>query len=92
MPTGQRRDRAKSFLLVLRILKQTNPCMDCQKKYPHYVMEWDHREPGERLANATAWHTGKFLSELQKVDLLCANCHKARTWARRTFRQGLLGE
>lgn len=63
------------------------PCTDCGNQYPRYVMEWDHAR-GTKLFNIgsksyNSPHSKKLQDELAKCDLVCANCHKARTYYRR---------
>src|ERR1044072_1428607 len=60
------------------------PCMDCGVSYPTFVMDFDHR-PGEEkkgnigdmMAGGIPWE--KILEEIEKCDLVCANCHRFRT-------------
>lgn len=64
------------------------PCADCGNRFPWYVMEFDHRSPGDKvgdIANMKNYVTGlpKFLAELAKCDVVCANCHAARTHHRK---------
>lgn len=62
------------------------PCADCGRSYPHYVMEFDHpdgRGPNERTVSSftcAAWST--LQAEVAKCDVVCANCHRVRTWKR----------
>ncbi len=62
------------------------PCADCGEGYPHYVMDFDHVR-GEKLfaigsmSRATAVH--KLYAEIAKCDVVCANCHRQRTYERR---------
>ena len=70
---------------VLESIKTETPCSDCGVNYPHYVMEFDHR-PGEtKLASVATLCTSrtKMLAEISKCDIVCANCHATRTYARR---------
>jgi uncharacterized protein YcfJ len=60
--------------------------MDCQKKYPHYIMDFDHAR-GRKLATVGAmvgqgYSMEALRREIAKCDVVCANCHKARTYAR----------
>lgn len=78
--------RREERLQLVRNLKES-PCADCEQEYPFYVMEFDHRE-GEgkvdAIANLAANGSLKALfTELEKCDLVCANCHRARTYFRR---------
>lgn len=63
------------------------PCVDCHKRYPPWVMDFDHR-PGERkIAKVSAFiyfgSETKLLNEIAKCDPVCSNCHRIRTHNRR---------
>ena len=65
------------------------PCADCGQTFPFYVMDFDHR-PGEVKAFALANVAGqtrisaeRIQAEIAKCDVVCANCHRIRTWRRR---------
>jgi hypothetical protein len=73
-------------LEVLRALKEHTPCMDCRKNYPYYIMEFDHREPALKAADVDSLLCKRWeyiAAEVDKCDIVCANCHCARTWKRR---------
>lgn len=61
-------------------------CMDCGVKYPYYVMEFDHRNGDEKVDNISRlirYGTLKQIEvEIKKCDVVCANCHRARTYYR----------
>lgn len=66
--------------------KEMNPCQDCGKKYPHPVMEFDHVR-GEKVSNVgdilNRNHSrAQMWTEIDKCDLVCANCHRLRTHSR----------
>ena len=68
------------------------PCADCGRRYPHYVMDFDHR-PGEKKCFALASAMGqtrisaeRLRAEIAKCDVVCANCHRIRTHSRRKER------
>jgi hypothetical protein len=81
--------RGKYRVLMHTYLSEVKnrPCMDCDKRYPSYVMDFDHRE-GEIKTNEIArmivggWSKNKIETEIKKCDLVCANCHKIRTFER----------
>lgn len=90
------RHRAQHMLLVkrrkaeiveaIRQLKESTPCADCKKKYPHYVMDFDHI-PGKKKnfeMAAGKWNQGwgKLLAEIAVCEIVCANCHRERTQKR----------
>ena len=62
------------------------PCKDCGERYPTCVMDFHHRDPSEKeydiasAVNHIRVGKGKLRAELAKCDVLCANCHRIRTW------------
>ena len=85
----RRRPRAQvhaEFLAWYQALKR-GPCSDCGQTFTPEAMHWDHRPGTEKvrdLANLAANHARRLvLAEIEKCDLVCANCHAARTAARR---------
>lgn len=63
------------------------PCADCGKAYPPYVMDFDHVRGEKRgdVAHLTGRVSrGSLQEEIEKCDLVCANCHRERTFRRRT--------
>lgn len=66
---------------------KSKPCSDCHRTYPPYVMDFDHRDPSlkiDRIGALTyraSWTL--LLAELPKCDLVCANCHRIRTYQQR---------
>jgi hypothetical protein len=70
----------------LHLLKEKRGCFDCRNKFPHYVLEFDHR-PGEvKIDNVTRvlknYGTEMAWKEVSKCDVVCSNCHKVRTYMR----------
>ena len=64
------------------------PCADCGGRFPYYVMDFDHLpgfEKKEGVANmrhrTASWKA--VLEEIAKCELVCSNCHRARTWQRK---------
>jgi hypothetical protein len=59
------------------------PCADCGVRYPYYVMDFDHRDPSEKLFDISKCdRLGGFRQleiEIAKCDVVCANCHRERT-------------
>lgn len=74
------RKKKTEYLIKLR----EQPCKDCGNKFPYYVMEFDHLhdkvEPVTRLVSSS-WK--KLKTEIDKCEIVCANCHAIRTWKRR---------
>lgn len=79
-----RRARAQKIREMLRELKEILPCTDCGHKYPHYVMEFDHVRGVKKasVASLTAQRFTLVYRELDKCEIVCANCHRIRTFQR----------
>jgi hypothetical protein len=83
--TEYRRDHGK-LLAELR----TVPCFDCGRTFPYFVMQFDHRDATNKRY-VVAQMVGRvgtqtILDEVAKCDVLCANCHRERTYQRRCGR------
>ena len=78
-------------LAVLKALKELLPCVDCRRFYPYWCMDFDHvGKKGFALRTLVArarvpWLT--LLRELAHCEVICANCHRFRTFRRR-FERG----
>lgn len=72
-------------LKFIRTLKESVPCMDCNKKFPYYVMDFDHVTNDKSFEIST--NSGKSLEnikkEIEKCEIVCSNCHRIRTHKRR---------
>lgn len=79
---------ARAHVAWLDSLKEGKPCADCGRIYPPYVMEWDHL-PGAKKTlvlsdtRRAAFSKKRILAELEKCELVCANCHRERTFGER---------
>lgn len=68
---------------ALRALK-AGPCVDCNGSFQPCAMDFDHREPSKkvgkiaRLGFQASW--GEVLAEVAKCTLICACCHRLRTY------------
>lgn len=72
------------FTLILNLFKSTEPCVDCGKVYPWQCMEFDHCRGIKSRGVASLDSAGALLqqAEAEKCDLVCANCHRLRTYER----------
>jgi hypothetical protein len=74
----------------VREVKTGRPCADCGGRFHPAAMDFDH-QPGTKKVrggvSALARHgtTTKavLIREMWKCDLVCANCHRVRTFTRR---------
>ena len=75
--------RAQTMVAV-RELKDV-PCADCGESYPYYVMDFDHKENEIKVINISTavgrgWPLDRVMMEIEKCDVVCANCHRERSW------------
>lgn len=81
--TRDKRDKIKKYL---QEYKQGKSCVDCREEYPYYVLEFDHCRGVKEFTIADYRnHTEslqKIVEEISKCDVVCANCHKTRTYMR----------
>lgn len=67
-------------------LKEESGCVDCGEKYPHYMLDFDHLPGYEKVGSVTdifanySWEKG--MEELKKCEIVCANCHRIRSYER----------
>lgn len=70
-------------------LKTETPCTDCGIRYHYSVMDFDHVRGEKRypVSKIVAANIGfdYLLEELEKCDVVCANCHRLRTFARKVW-------
>lgn len=84
----EKNKRRKAELLDFTTSLKQKPCVDCGVQYPHYAMDFDHRDSKtkiETISNMAMHHATskkKILEEVSKCDLVCANCHRKRTYMR----------
>jgi hypothetical protein len=60
------------------------PCVDCGGIFPPCAMDFDHvADNKERNIAAMVGSSQRLiLEEVAKCELVCANCHRVRTWMR----------
>jgi hypothetical protein len=71
---------AKEFI---RRYKAARPCLDCGVSYPFYVMDFDHVRGTKRKEVSSLSTLKSIKAEIEKCDLVCANCHRHRTFSRK---------
>lgn len=87
------RDRNASQVAAIRALviaAKDRPCSDCGHKFHWFAMDLDHRNGADKSFSLSEAHRlGYALSvvalEIQKCDVVCAVCHRIRTYQRRTL-------
>lgn len=67
---------------MIRELKDGKPCTDCRAVYPYYVMDFDHLKAEAKIKDinflSSTGRIGALKIELEKCELVCANCHRER--------------
>ena len=85
---NKRRQRYVKIKKEIVYRLKDKPCVDCGKKYPHYVMDFDHKEGSKKTGNIAHlvsqnyFSREKLLAEINSCDLVCSNCHRIRTYNR----------
>lgn len=88
-----RRTQGENQGAWLSSLKEGRPCTDCGRVYPPEAMQWDHLPGLPKLGDISSLRGApreEVLAEIAKCELVCANCHAARTY-RRSGLYGRLG-
>lgn len=61
------------------------PCTDCHKKYPYYVMDFDHKDSNDKIGDIShmiSMSEKNLMNEVSKCEIVCANCHRIRTFGK----------
>jgi hypothetical protein len=83
------RERAEYLVKFFR----TRPCSDCGETDP-LVLEFDHlRDKSFNIAKGLRDHSwDAVLAEIDKCDVVCANCHRRRTALRAGFARAAIAQ
>lgn len=78
------RDRRSLVRRYMQEYKQSRGCMDCKIMYPYWILQFDHRPGSTKLGtiggNFISLHSFDVVkAEIEKCDVVCANCHADRT-------------
>lgn len=85
------KERKQRYIEERRTLLEklkNKPCDDCGIIYPPWVMDYDHRDGKTKIGNVSFLvfrklvNFDKIQEEIEKCDLVCANCHRERTYKR----------
>lgn len=89
-PTQRHRLIWRRQARVLNAMRRV-PCSDCGRRYPPCAMDFDHRAGEAKVAVVTEviGRSGlaRIFAEVAKCDIVCANCHRRRTYERRSERE-----
>lgn len=89
----QNRDRIYTKQLAVNELKESTPCMKCGLYWPSYVMDYHHRDRSTKIAGIAGMIKSntieKIMAEIEKCDLLCANCHRIKEHGPKIYLNGV---
>ncbi len=89
-----RNKRKKEMLRSVMREHKSKPCADCEGQFPFYVMDFDHREGEIKTSHVSRMiekmNLQKLLEEIEKCDVVCANCHRIRTYQRNQRFSGIV--
>lgn len=71
------------FLAAIKVA----PCLDCGGNFPPEAMDFDH-VMGTKIRTISNMHNfsrERVLQEIEKCELVCANCHRVRTKKRNSI-------
>ena len=79
---GRNREAINDYI---RSVKESTPCADCGNYYGYWIMDFDHLKDKSFSLSRHSHHTKKLETvkdEIAKCDVVCANCHRDRTYSR----------
>lgn len=77
----RRRADGISYKKSLVLEAKLGPCMDCGGDFAPYIMDLHHRDPKEKSFEVSKFSDksiSAIMDEIEKCDLVCANCHRER--------------
>jgi|SRR5271165_499867 len=84
-PDSRREYMAKRYAdrrALIDGIKLDRGCVDCGYREHACALDFDHRDPATKLftvAEGSHWKLNRLLSEIEKCDVRCRNCHAVRT-------------
>ena len=89
-PEKRSSKRKKEIQKMLADIKEKSGCVDCNQKFPYYILDFDHVY-GKKVANISGmlnyYSIEDIFKEVDKCEVVCANCHRSRTFERKKNRQ-----
>jgi hypothetical protein len=82
--------RRKRIIAWFTSLKTGKCCKRCPETHPA-CLEFHHRDGNSKVLEIAAmvsqgWSERKIVDEIEKCDLICANCHRKHHWVEREAR------
>jgi hypothetical protein len=83
---AQKRARIADLVVWMRDLKSA-PCADCGGRFHPAAMSFDHLPGSIKVLDIASivrrGSVGLAVTEMEKCEIVCANCHAIRTFERR---------
>lgn len=83
-----RKARTEKAIEYVNAIKAAGRCSDCRRKFPPVAMDFDHvyGKKTKEIAILVGWGTpvDKIKKEIDKCELVCANCHRIRSFTKDT--------
>lgn len=83
-----KKKKRSSYRKYLQEVKEATPCADCKENFPYYIMDFDHLPGTEKKFEIGGANSATSLQalkdEIAKCEVVCANCHRHRTFMRQT--------
>jgi hypothetical protein len=77
------KERASKINEYLSVIK-SKPCTDCHNIYHPVCMDFDHIYGKEKAVSVLRGRSiERIMEEIVKCELVCANCHRLRTFKRK---------
>jgi hypothetical protein len=79
---AEKKERLRQYLYEAK----SKPCTDCGQTFHPEVMDFDHVKGMKKfsLSQGKSKSLKLVVEEIAKCELVCANCHRLRTFTRRT--------
>ena len=94
---AHRRAYLKCLSVKIDLKLKAGSCVDCGLRCTranYFVFDWDHINPSEKTVGIASINTGldSLEREIEKCELVCANCHRYRTFYDRFLWRAATGE
>ena len=81
---NKNKEISQEIKLLIESVKNV-PCSDCGQLFHHCAMDFDHvrGQKVESVSFLKKFHSiSKIKKEIEKCEVVCANCHRVRTYNR----------
>lgn len=88
MISSKKNTKRQKIIQYINECFKSTPCVDCGMIYKPYQTDFDHINSDNKYKCISTMirdneSIEKIISEISKCELVCANCHKVRTYNRR---------